>query len=253
MNSKPAQFYSMSSLQMLKSLESLKTQKQIWEEEHQTQSSLPSMANKKPTDGIIELVEYLGSEWFKGKHIIDIGCGKGRNCVYLAQQGAQIQATDYIDGALKIAKDFATEMNVVDKIKFICGRIDELWPFESDAFDLAIDSFASIDVETQTGRERYRDELLRTLKPNGYALVLVVSNEDEFEKELIENYPGSEPNSCIWPTNGKFQKDYSQEELVDFYSSAGFSIVQLKKVEKRSFKMNRHFDAVTFWCLIQKR
>jgi SAM-dependent methyltransferase len=246
----------MSSLPMLKSPKSPKnpkTQQQIWQEEHQTQSSLPSMANKKPTEGIIDLVQYFGPDWFKGKSIIDIGCGKGRNCVYLAQQGAQIFALDYIDQALKVAKDFAKEMKVENKINFICAQMDESWPFESDVFDLAIDSFSSIDVETQSGREKYRDELFRTLKPNGYALVLVVSCEDEFEKELIQNHPGSEPNSCIWPTNGKFQKDYSAEELTDFYSSAGFSIVELKKVEKRSFKMNRHFNAITFWCLIQKR
>lgn len=230
-----------------------KTQKDIWEKEHQTQSDLPSMANRKPTEGVIDLVNYFGKEWFKDNNIVDIGCGKGRNCVYLAQQGAKVSAFDYIESALKVAQDFAKEMNVDRRINFCVSRIDETWPFESECFDLALDSFASIDVETLKGREIYRRELFRTLKPNGYVLVLVVSNEDEFEKELIESCPGLEKNSCIWPTNGKFQKDYGQQELIEFYENIGFSVVELKKIEKRSFKMNRHFNAVTFWCLLQKR
>lgn len=170
-NLKPAQFSLMSSLQMPKP----KTQQEIWQQEHETQSDLPSMANKKPTEGVIDLVKYFGKDWFKDKKIIDIGCGKGRNCVYLAQQEAQLWAIDYIKDALSVAKDLASESKVDQQVSLVCSRIDETWPFESDFFDVAVDSFASIDVETLVGREKYRNEMFRTLKPNGYALVLVVS------------------------------------------------------------------------------
>ena len=107
--------------------------------------------------------------------------------------------------------------------------MDEPWQFQDNFFDLAIDCFTSIDIETQSGRESYRNEMFRTLKPGGYALVVVTSIEDEIEQELIKHSPGPEKNSTIWP-NGKFQKNYDQEELISFYQQ--FEIIELQTIRK---------------------
>lgn len=98
--------------------------------------------------------------------------------------------------------------------------------------------------------KNYR-EMLRTLKPGGYALVNVCSADDEWEKELIANHPGPEPNSTIWPQNGKFQKDYTEEELRETYED--FEIMELRKISKPAFKLGRDGIATNLWLVLRKR
>jgi hypothetical protein len=70
------------------------------------------------------------------------------------------------------------------------AAVDTDWDIEDDFFDIALDSFSSIDIETREGREKCRDEMYRTLKPGSYALVTVCSADDEWGKELIASHPG---------------------------------------------------------------
>jgi hypothetical protein len=81
-------------------------------------------------------------------------------------------------------------------------------------------------------------------------LVTVCSANDEWEKELIAKYPGAEPNSTIWPQNGKFQKDYDEAELRKFYKA--FEIVELRKISKPAFKLGRNGMATNFWLVLRK-
>jgi hypothetical protein len=53
------------------------------------------------------------------------------------------------------------------------------WRIGDNFFDIAVDSFSSIDIETREGREVCRNEMYRTLKPGGYGLITVCSAEDE--------------------------------------------------------------------------
>jgi len=183
-------------------------------------------------------------------HVLDVGAGKGRNTFYMAKQGFDVYAIDYVLEAIAFIDKVAESKQLGMKIHTYCQGIDEKWPFEDEFFDCVIDSFASIDVETKAGREFYRDELFRTLKSGGYAMVTVVSADDEVEREMIRNYPGKEKNSSVWPQNGKFQKNYDQAELREFYK--GFEIVALKKIDKKAHKLGRDFTATNFFLILKK-
>lgn len=230
----------------------MRKQQQIWHDEHTNQGTLPTMANTKPANGILSFVDWLKAKAapMSGK-AVDIGAGKGRNSVYLAELGFEAWAMEYIEPAIEAAKQLANKNNVSDKIKFYLREVDTGWEISDNFFDLAIDSFSSIDIETKEGREKCRDEMYRTLKPGGYALVTVCSADDEWERELIANHPGPEPNSTIWPQNGKFQKDYDEAELREFYKA--FEIVELKKINKPAFKLGRGGVATNFWLILRKQ
>ena len=215
-----------------------------------------SMANRKPTQGIIDLCDFLkktfGCVELRGK-VLDLGCGKGRNSIYLATQGYDVIGVDYIEDALSASSELANEFGVGDRFLTVEGRIDEALPFDDDSFDVVVDSYSSIDIETKKGRLMCRDEMMRVLKNHGYGLILVVSADDEMEKQFIKNDPGPEPNSCYWPMNRKFQKDYDSKELIEFYTeNKSVSIVEIRTIEKPAFKLGQNFVAKTFWMLIQK-
>jgi SAM-dependent methyltransferase len=229
----------------------MRKQQQIWHDEHTKQVTLPTMANVDPASGVVQFTDYLQDQGVKlrGK-AVDIGAGKGRNCVHLAKLGYEVWALEYIKPAIEAASQLADSNKVSDKIHFMNVEIDTPWQFTDNFFDLAIDSFSSIDIETRQGRETCRDELFRTLRPRGYGLINVCSADDEWEKDLIANHPGPEPNSTIWPQNGKFQKDYDETELLEFYKK--FEIIELKKISKPALKLGRHGTATNLWMVIKK-
>lgn len=209
------------------------------------------MANVEPASGVMLFVDYLKEHDIPlvGK-AVDIGSGKGRNAVYLAKQGFEVWGIEYIQMAIAAAKNLAQEHSVLDKTHFECAEADTHWDFADNFFDIAIDSFSTIDIETKQGREICCNEMLRTLKPGGFAMVTVCSADDEWEKELIANHPGPEPNSTLWPQNGKFQKDYDEAELREFYKS--FEIVELKKISKPAFKLGSDGTATNFLLILRK-
>lgn len=230
----------------------MRKQQQIWHDEHTNQGTLPTMANVEPASGVVLFTDYLKEHGvaLSGK-AVDIGAGKGRNSVHLAKLGFEVWALEYIEPAIAAAKQLAETNGVVDKIHFELAEVDTDWQIAANFFDVAVDSFSSIDIETRQGREKCRDEMYRTLKPGGYALVTVCSADDEWEKELIANHPGPEPNSTLWPQNGKFQKDYDEAELREFYKA--FEVVVLKKISKPAFKLGREGTATNLWAVLRKK
>jgi SAM-dependent methyltransferase len=228
----------------------MRKQQQIWEKEHKNPTFLPNLGKLKPSESLIFFLDYLKKEGIKqGGKAIDIGSGKGRNSIYLAKAGFDVFAIDYIQSALDQAKIYADKENLRG-IRFIRGEIDSKWPFENNYFDLAIDCYSSIDIETKKGRDIYKNELLRTLKPGAYALIVVVSVNDEKEKELLKNNPGEEPNSAIWPETGKFQKNYDEVELRDFYKD--FKILLMREVKKDSLKLGEHYTSTNIELIVRK-
>lgn len=229
----------------------MRKQQQIWHDEHTNQGTLPTMANVEPASGVVLFTDWLKEQGvaLSGK-ATDIGAGKGRNSVHLAKLGFEVWAFEYIEPAIGAAKQLAENNGVANKIHFELAEIDTTWQVADNFFDVAVDSFSSIDIETKEGRENCRDEMYRTLKPGGYALVTVCSADDEWEKELIAKHPGSEPNSTIWPQNGKFQKDYDEAELREFYKA--FEVVELKKISKPAFKLGREGTATNLWMVLRK-
>lgn len=229
----------------------MRKQQKIWHDEHTSGQTLPTMANVEAASGVILFTEYLRDNGLlmAGK-AVDIGSGKGRNSVHLAKFGYEVWGLEYIEPAIKAALQLAHINKVEDKIHFALAEIDTPWKIDDEFFDVAVDSFSSIDIETLKGREVCRDEMFRTLKPGGYALVTVCSADDEWEKELIAEHPGPEPNSTLWPQNGKFQKDYDEAELREFYHM--FEVVELKKISKPAFKLGREGTATNLWMVLRK-
>jgi ubiquinone/menaquinone biosynthesis C-methylase UbiE len=209
------------------------------------------MANSEPTSGVVQFVDFLKKRGVKleGK-AVDIGAGKGRNAVYLARLGFEVCALEYIKAAAIVGKELAKARSVANNVNYFVTEVDKVWRFPDNYFSIAIDSFSSIDIETMQGREKCRDEMYRTLIPGGFALVNVCSINDEWEKELIEKYPGPEPNSTVWPQNGKFQKDYSEQELREFYKI--FEVVELESIYKEATKLGRKGTATNFWAVLKK-
>jgi SAM-dependent methyltransferase len=226
-------------------------QQRIWEAEHQSMNALPSVDLDRPATTLISFMEFLVDRDFRPPGtILDIGCGKGRHTIYLASLGFEAYGFDFAISAISQARARSSLAGTDHRTHFSVAEIDKPWHYPDNFFDLEVDYFASIDVDSLIGREHYRSEMLRTLKSGGYAFVTVPSVSDELEKELLLTSTGAEKNSTIWPENGKFQKVYDEGELRDFYSD--FEILFLREKRGRAIKLGREYIATNFEVALRK-
>lgn len=80
---------------------------------------------------------------FKGKRVLDLGCGFGWHCQYAVEHGAKlVVGVDISSKMIAVAKEKTSE-----KIKYICETIEDV-EFPQKSFDVVISSLAFHYVES---------------------------------------------------------------------------------------------------------
>ena len=67
--------------------------KPIWDREYSEACVIPSSSREAPSHALLLFSELLGFRDMK--RALDAGCGNGRNSLYLAQFGVQVEAIDF--------------------------------------------------------------------------------------------------------------------------------------------------------------
>jgi ubiquinone/menaquinone biosynthesis C-methylase UbiE len=118
-----------------------------------------------PWPETVEFVKIL----HKGIRILDLGCGNGRNSVFLAEQAFQVVGIDFSVNMLKIATQKSIEIKNENRPTFIQADIMEL-PFRSSTFDAALFIAALHHIPNESYRLRAMEELYRSLKSTDQCL-----------------------------------------------------------------------------------
>ena len=144
-----------------------------------------------------------------GGRILSVADGEGRNSVWLAQQGFQVDAFDVAHRAVEKAQSFAKRQGV--SVNFTIADVDGFaWP------EAAYDGVAAIFVQfaDPDTRTRLFERIVRSLKPGG---VLILQ--------------GYTPKQLEYRTGGPpiLSHLYTPELLQAAF--AGLSIIELKDYE----------------------
>ncbi|MER2120096.1 MAG: class I SAM-dependent methyltransferase [Solibacillus sp.] len=110
------------------------------------------------------LVKYIEKETIRPGKVLEIGCGNGRNAIYLAQKGYTVTAVDLSQQAIEWAKEQAEVHNV--NIQFVCENIFNL-NLDSQQFDFIYDSGCFHHLPPHR-RVSYIQFINKYLKNNGY-------------------------------------------------------------------------------------
>src|SRR6267143_4247758 len=68
-------------------------------------------------------------ERWRGKKVLEIGCGIGTDTINFARHGAYVTAVDLSDKSLEVARRRASVYELLDRIKFYQGNSEELSRF----------------------------------------------------------------------------------------------------------------------------
>ena len=210
------------------------------------------MDSDKPSGGVVKFIEWVKQNNHLGelKSGVEMGCGKGRNVIWLAAQGVDSTGFDFSEAAILEAEKRAAKEGLENKARFFEIDATKKWTFKNNSFNFAIDCFATTDIESVKGRRFAANEIYRVLKQKGFLLVYSLSIDDEFHKEMIKRSPAKEKNAFINPISGKFEKTFERQELLDLYGKFELLVEdRVKKMEKffgKSYKCKHH------WMIFQK-
>lgn len=174
--------------------------------------------------------------------ILDVGCGYGRDCIYLARSGFDVIGIDISAEALKLARDWAKGDGL--KIDFMHMDITDN-SFEDSRFDTVI-MFNTFHFMREKVRERTVSELYRILRDGG---VLVQAMFSRMEKGFGQG-PEVEANT-FESKPGRPVHFFSEEEIRDAF--ARFAIDRLEEVDVHEVHQdgNEHFHRE--WLMVGEK
>ncbi len=113
------------------------------------------------------LPRLIDFEGYRGKKVLDVGCGAGTDLVRFAKGGALVTGVDLSSSAIALAKQNVAQQGLTADLREADG---EHLPFDDNAFDVV---FAHGVVQYTAHDQALVDECRRVLKPGGTAVFQV--------------------------------------------------------------------------------
>ena len=172
-------------------------------------------------------------ERWRGKKVLEIGCGIGTDTVNFARAGADVTVVELSDESIKVAEQRTHVMGVVDRAAFYNGNAEELDSFlPPQQYDLVY-SFGVIHHSPHP--ERILEQVKRYLRPGGTLKLMVYNRRSwkvfwmvmkygkgDFRKtrELIAKHSEAQFGSPVTYA-------YTKDEFRDLLSRHGFRVTQM--------------------------
>lgn len=151
----------------------------------------------------------------EGSHVLDMGCGFGRNANWLAERGALVDAININSTELEEAKKRAEDLSLnVNYVKADAGDL----PFPGSSFDVVLDAGCTHMCDRETQQKSVL-EANRILKPGGYLQFFGFSKEHpsykknpdssqfrdlaDIKEQYGEYFEIGEPKRKEWEHNGE--------------------------------------------------
>jgi ubiquinone/menaquinone biosynthesis C-methylase UbiE len=95
-----------------------------------------------------------------GADVIEVGCGSGKNTVFLAAHARSVLALDFSEGMLRKARARVAD----DRVRFVRHDVRERWPAPDASCDVVV---ADLVLEHVRHLEPFFAETARVLRPGG--------------------------------------------------------------------------------------
>jgi ubiquinone/menaquinone biosynthesis C-methylase UbiE len=173
-------------------------------------------------------------ERWRGKRVLEVGCGIGTDSINFARAGAQVTAAELSGESLRIASQRADVMGVAERIRFVQANAEELTTALTDApFDLVY----SFGVIHHTPRPDRALAEMRALAARGGTLKLMVYHRNSWKvlsivvaqghgrfwnmDELVAEHSEAQTGSPVTFT-------YTRREARELVEHSGFRVQELQ-------------------------
>lgn len=154
------------------------------------------------------------------RSVLDVGCGGGFSCEFMAQRGAIVSGVDQSSACIESAKAHAIQGGLA--IDYRWGVAENL-PFESEQFDCVV----CVDVlEHVADLQKTIQEIQRVLKPEGLFFFDTVNRT--FKSRLVMIWLLENLLQEVPPGIHDWNKFIKPQELIELMQQAGFSAIEIQ-------------------------
>lgn len=201
----------------------------------------------QPNQSLLSVIEKHHTI-FTGK-IVDLGCGEGRDTLYLASQGYEVTGVDVSKSALDKARERAKQHEL--QVKFVETDVIFLRTMTDNTFDLAMNMGCLHMLTDQVQRNNHIQRVFEILKPGGHFLVdhcqdhwgkgfFSIPDYDAIADDLV---PGKSIPRRIRLEQGETEIDLevlpfserNKNELIDEICAHGFEVVDVDTSNTEAF------------------
>jgi len=208
----------------------LNQQRRQWEN---TYSEEPYLYGGNPSYAARKAVALFKKEGFR--NILELGCGHGRDTLFLAKNGLAVRALDYSATALQALTKRAQELSLSESITSLSHDVRNPLPFEDESFDACYSHMYYCMALTTAQLERLCSEIRRLLRPNGLNIYTVRNTRDPHYGK------GTHRGEDMYESEGFIVHFFSEEKIARL--AKGFKILNVEEFEEG--ELPRHLSLVT--------
>ena len=214
----------------------MRKHRDFWNKEYQSSEHLA--LSTTPSEDLEKFTRFLerreGREHLNPiSRAVDMGCGNGRNLVYLSQMyGMRGVGYDISDEAIKQAGELSQGLPIEYEAREIIGDFESI---KDESAAIVLDMMSSHFLKKDE-REHLRDEVLRILRPGGWLFFKSFLGEGDLNAQrMLKEYPAGEDNAYIHPRLGVYEYVWRDADTVRAFFEPYFEVHKIDK-------SHRHLD-----------
>ncbi|RBP86574.1 methyltransferase family protein [Cytobacillus firmus] len=213
----------------------LREPKEFWENFYMDRNKeIPFFKVKGPDEN---LVEYF-KKGLAPKRVLELGCGPGRNAVYMAKQGCKVDALDIAENAIEWAKERAMEEEVDINFHYL-SLFD--FDFKLHSYDFIYDCGLFHHLAPHR-RLTYLEIIKKALKKDGYFGIVCFNTDGALGTSDWEVYKECSLKRGI---------GYTEKRLKEVFAN-DFKIINFRKMKKIT-QPDDLFGEDFLWVSLMKR
>lgn len=202
-------------------------QKRFWEREYQGRR-LGLVDSSSPSHSVHFLLNYLRKKKIKSGFVLEVGCGNGRNIIFLSKHGFKTVGIDFCKEPLRDARKIAKQNRILKKIRLLESDISKSLPFRNNSFDIVLDIFGSGTLNKEE-RRFFQTEVERVLRPGGFFLIYAPNRKYVRRSEDAQPFEKGERGEFIYPSLRLIERAYDLHEFAKLFQS--LRIVAKKEIQ----------------------
>jgi SAM-dependent methyltransferase len=175
------------------------------------------------------------------KKVLDIGCGYGRDTLYLARNGMEAMGIDTSEEGIRLAIELADKWEA--DAHFIHADVLS-YPFEPESYDMVIMAHAH-HLLLAEDRIKLLQNIQNVLKKGGRVIDMVHSRSDQKYGE------GEELEEGTWQLQGKSMHFFSREEMLEAYREFKIDYLEEWRIEEEHGSSGIHSHQN--WMLVARK